>query len=77
MIEKCAFCQRLPINNEDIFFDVSTSPTGKDDISTKLQRIDAVVCVNCIPEWIRLNGFETINLIRRIENPYPESIRTK
>jgi len=63
---KCNICNQEPLDNSSIFFDVSESEFGKDDGCI---RIDNVICVFCINDWIVDTGFDRINLIRRINNP--------
>jgi len=61
----CYICNREAEDNEDFFFDVSDTLTGKD----VGERFDTEICIDCIFGWIDSKGFEKINLIRRITNP--------
>ena len=61
---KCLECKEISESNNDIFFDVSYSDTGLD-----ITRTDGVVCKTCIGQWIILNSWDNINLIKRIKNP--------
>lgn len=69
MIENCNMCNKPPKNNDSIFFDVSSSPDGKDNDLLRPNRIDETICSLCIQQWINDHGFMKINLIRRIGNP--------
>ena len=58
---ECCQCKKVPISNDDIFFDMAISSTGKD-----VERIDSVICGSCL----ELSSVSTLNLLRRIENPW-------
>lgn len=62
---QCINCGCVSTNNDEIYFDVSYSFEGLDDIS----RIDKVVCYDCINNWILSKEWNHINLIKRIKNP--------
>jgi len=62
---QCITCGGIPLNNDEIYFDVSYSYEGLDDVS----RIDAVICYDCIESWISSTEWDHINLIKRIKNP--------
>ncbi len=62
---RCVVCDRHPVDNDDVFFDVATTVDGKNG----KPRVDEVVCGDCIAEWIADRGVAIINLIRRVENP--------
>ena len=63
----CYICKRNPEDNNDFFFDIITTPNGKDEDVEG--RIDKEICISCVNNWIILNDWQKINLIRRITNP--------
>ena len=64
----CDKCKKTPTTNEDYFYDLRATVTGKDSL-TEGFFTDLNLCRTCMLEWIKLNGFDTVKFVRRIENP--------
>lgn len=63
---KCALCNKEVESNEDIYFDVASSITGKDE-----NRVDEEVCLDCIYKWINSkDGMTKVVLVRRVGDPF-------
>jgi len=66
-LTKCATCSVQPINDDDRFYDIRLTETGKwnDEYS---KHKDLVVCQSCLSKWV-LTNLNYLQSVRRIENP--------
>ena len=63
---KCHDCECVPSNNDELYYEIRTTTSGK-DLTNGLD--DQKLCQDCLGKWIGINGFSQVVSITRIENP--------
>jgi len=71
MAKQCVQCLSIAETNDDKFYYIRTTRSGK-DFDAELS--DKLLCLACLEDYIFENGCQHIQSIIRIENPKPGDI---